>query len=168
MLLILEIGMKLAYLFTLLSLLGCQSGVDRFAPPFTELELLTPQTIAGGQATAYFKSPNPSNQVGTHNITCGISVNNISDGYDVIEADTFTVTGYYAQRERNDYSGTRLSSPFECVNPYYNASYFKLHSDKQPQVRQLVCRELLNSCNGFHYFTYDDLQVVFEGKAELK
>lgn len=161
--------MKLRYLsfLLLLPLVGCQNSI-RDVQPFNELELLVATKVSSGQATAYFKSPNPSNQVGTHNITCGISVDNISDGSEVIEPDTFSVTRYKAQRERNDYSGTRLTSPMECVNPYYNASYFELHSDRQPQVRQMVCRELLNSCNGFNYFTHEELQEVFEGKAVLR
>ncbi len=147
-------------------LAGCQS-LPQQQPPFTAVELTQPARIDSGAAKAYFRTQF-NNKVNTHNITCSISVNDISDGSEVIEPDTFTVTNYYAQRERDDYSGSQIDSLFECSNPYFNASYFDLHSPRQPNVRRLVCRELLNTCNGYHDFTYDEIQSAFGNRAILK
>ncbi|MEJ2316984.1 MAG: hypothetical protein P8Y83_08510 [Gammaproteobacteria bacterium] len=93
---------------------------------------------------------------------CELEINTVSESPQRVLADTFTVTSANARIVRDEQSGMP-AMPFgaiDCGDRFYETHY-RLHSNRQPGVRKMICRNGYTFCSGGKFAGRNEMREIF-------
>lgn len=157
--------LKVIFLFILIN--GCASNRENSQSYLSEITLKNKIPIAKGYARIFLQDGKTSIGVDRYEHSCEIEVNDVSVGTDFISADTFIVTGVSHRTTTNELTGFSAPVFGNCSETIFYETYFKLFSDKQPNVRNMVCREGFNSCSG-HFASKEKIKKTLGSGFTIK
>jgi len=135
------------------SVAGCHLGVaastsvQPLAP--AHLELLEPITIPAGSAHTVFQEGRQTRGADHYRLACEIEVEDVRDVPQTVQPDRFRVVRAGFRRLRDELAGIPEVVPgfrWDCTEDVFLESRWWLRSERQPQVRVLICREAFPAC----------------------
>lgn len=100
---------------------------------------------------------------------CELEIDTVSASPQRVQADTLIVTGAYSRIVRDEQSGMPLMTfgVLDCGERYYE-SHYRLHSDRQPGVRKMLCRNGYHFCGNGGFITREEMKEVFGTRVTVR
>jgi hypothetical protein len=151
-----------AITIAVLLLTACASQGVRHEQAVSAFTLNRNVTIPANQARVIFQHGKASRGKNLFDWHCELEIDTVSASPQRVLADTFIVTGAYSRIVRDEQSGMPLMpfGAFTCGERYYE-THFRLHSDKQPGVRKMLCRNGYHFCSNEDFITREEMKEVF-------
>lgn len=135
---------------------GCASGggeLERLAGRYL-LVAQSPITIPAGTAHVTFQGGRPGVGKNRFEPYCEFEVNTVAQRPQTIRPDEFVVSKITRRTMSDELTGWPAAPPlgdFGCSEDLYYETKLWLYSERQPDVRALICREMFDSCGGGHH-----------------
>jgi len=134
------------------------------------LILLNDVVIPAGRARALYQNGKQVARVDLYNPHCEIEIDTVDERPQRLHADSFYVTRRMLRVVSDEQSAMPASilSPLNCSEDNYYESLFWLASERQQDIRMLLCRNWSMSCDLGRHLTLAEILNVLGPKFKLE
>lgn len=160
---------QLAWIIGAVLMASCNTGNVRDDPRgITEFVLKSPVTISPGTARVKFQNGRAGRSASLLELACEVEVTDVRETPQTVQPDRFKTTRVMNRVVRDEQSGMPAMVPnvFSCNELYYE-SHWWLTSDKQPNVRKMICRQGFYNCNPGYYATRESMRYALGSRWEI-